>query len=164
MPTFKKKFDAYKERGSRKTPDPTREQAQALVETMVIAACVDGILAPREAQTLAELIRDTPGFTDLDNKGLSRTVEQISEGIARDGFEARVKAIAAALSANAELKDEAFLLATLFVHYDGEVGDEEQELLYLLQRELGITDERASHIDAVLAELSEQHLTAESKQ
>ena len=37
----------------------------------------------------------------------------------------------------------------------GEVGEEEQEFLDLLQRALRISDDRASHIDAVLAELAE---------
>jgi hypothetical protein len=44
----------------------------------------------------------------------------------------------------------------MFVHWDGEVGDEEQAYLDLLQRELHISDERASHIDSVLAEWTEK--------
>lgn len=155
MVSFKKKHSAYIQRGGPSAPTATQEQWNALVETMVIAACIDGILAPNESEQLAALILSTPGFDQLDNKGLARAVEDVAERVATDGIEARVKHIATTLGDAIQLREEAFMLATLFVHFDGEVGEEEQEFLDLLQRELKISDERASHIDAVLAELSE---------
>lgn len=156
MTTFQKKHKAYGKCGRGQKRSPTPEQNEVLVETMVIAACIDGILAPGEADTLAKLIRSTPGFETLDNKGLARTVQSIADGIARDGLEVRMDKIASVLGDCEDLKDEAFLLATLFAHYDGEVGEEEQSFLDLLQQKLGISDERASHIDAVLTEMTEQ--------
>jgi tellurite resistance protein len=153
--SFKKKHRAYVEHGRDGAPTATQEQWNALVETMVIAACIDGILAPNESEQLAALILSTPGFEKLDNKGLAHAVEDVAERVATDGIEARVRQIAATLGDAVPLREEAFMLATLFVHFDGEVGEEEQEFLDLLQREMRISDERASHIDAVLAELSE---------
>jgi uncharacterized membrane protein YebE (DUF533 family) len=155
MATFKKKHNAYAKRAAGGAHAPSAAESNALVETMVIAACIDGILAPTEAETLAALILDTPGFGSLDNKGLAHAVEEVAERVATDGIEARVKTVARTLGENNALREEAFMLATMFVHYDGEVGEEEQTFLDLLQRELKISDERASHIDAVLAELTE---------
>jgi tellurite resistance protein len=156
MEKFKKRHRAYSRRVAAGERGTTAQQNEALVETMVIAACIDGILAPGESETLASLILDTPGFEALDNKGLARAVQNVADAISRDGLEARVKKIAAVLGERDHLRDEAFMLATLFVHYDGEVGEEEQAFLDLLQRELRISDERASHIDAVLTEMTEQ--------
>lgn len=156
MATFKKKHGAYKQRGTAAEEARDARQNDALVETMVIAACIDGILSPGEGETLAALILDTPGFTELDDKGLAQTVAKVTQRIADDGIEARLKAISVKLGPKLQLREEAFKLATLFVHWDGEVGEEEQSFLEVLQRELGISDERASDIDAKLADQLEE--------
>lgn len=154
MPTFRKKHEAYARRGGpRETPTP--EQSSALVETMIMAACVDGVLAPGEADALATQILATPGFEGLDNEGLKRTVEEVIERVSKDGIVNRIKTIARVLGDRPALREEAFMLATLFVLYDGEVADEEQSFLNELQKELEITDERASHINALLSEAQE---------
>ena len=154
MATFSKRHSAYAKRGGPKEA-ASQAQSDALVEIMVIAACVDGILAPGEAEALATQILATPGFEKLDNKGLMRTVEQVIERVSRDGIGPRLKTIAGTLGDRTALREEAFMLATLFVLYDGEVAEEEQSFLDLLQQELEITDERASHINAVLSEAQE---------
>jgi uncharacterized membrane protein YebE (DUF533 family) len=156
MATFKNRHGAYVKRGGAKNVTASQPQWDALVETMVIATCIDGILSPGESEALAALILDTPGFGSLDNKALARVVEHVASNIANEGLDARVKAIAKALADNEKLREEAFMLATLFVHWDGEVGEEEQEYLNSLQDALKINDERASHIDSVLAEWSEK--------
>jgi tellurite resistance protein len=155
MVAFRKRHGAYARRGGPREA-PTREQAGALVEVMVMAACVDGILAPGEADALATQILATPGFEGMDNKGLIDTVEQVIARVSRDGIGQRLHAAAEALGSGEQLREEAFMLATLFVLYDGEVAEEEQSFLDLLQRELAITDERASHISAVLSEDQER--------
>jgi uncharacterized membrane protein YebE (DUF533 family) len=144
--------DWAKKRGA---PGPTLppDKSAALVETMVIAACIDGVLVEGEATALRTMILSTPGFEGLDRDGLSRTVEAVAQRIANEGIEARVKAIADALGDEPSLREEAFLLATAFVQFDGEIGEEEQSFLDELQKILQISDERASHIDAVVAEL-----------
>jgi len=63
-----------------------------------------------------------------------------------------VRSIAKAIGEDIEAREEAFALATLFVLFDGEVGDEEQEFLELLQAALHLSDERASNISSLLAE------------
>lgn len=128
------------------------EKSEALVEVMVIAACVDGILVEGEAAALRAMIISTPGFEGMSSEGLARTVDSISERVAKEGIEARFNAIAATLGDDNDLREEAFLLATAFVHFDGEVGDEEQSFLNELQKALKISDERASDIDATLGE------------
>jgi uncharacterized membrane protein YebE (DUF533 family) len=148
--------DRYSEWAKKRgAPGPTLppDKSAALVETMVIAACIDGVLVEGEATALRTMILSTPGFEGLDREGLSRTVDSVAQRIASEGIEARVKAIAESLGAEPSLREEAFLLATAFVQFDGEVGEEEQSFLDELQKILGITDERASHINAVVAEL-----------
>jgi tellurite resistance protein len=141
-----------KERGA---PDRVlpEDKSAALVETMVIAACIDGVLVDGEATALRSLILSTPGFEQLDSDGLSSMVDAVARRIADEGIDARVAAIAGVLKDDPSLREDAFLLATAFVHFDGEVGDEEQSLLELLQRVLDISDERASDIDARVSEL-----------
>jgi tellurite resistance protein len=129
------------------------DKSEALVETMVIAACIDGVLVDGEATALRTMILSTPGFEGLDRDGLARKVEAVAQRIAEEGIEARMKAIAEALGDEPSLREEAFLLATAFVQFDGEVGEEEQSFLDELQKILQISDERASHIDAIVAEL-----------
>jgi uncharacterized membrane protein YebE (DUF533 family) len=128
------------------------DKSAALVEVMVLAACVDGILVEGEANALRAMIMSTPGFEALDREGLARAVDTISERVAKEGLERRFDSIAQTLGDDSALREEAFLLATAFVHFDGEVGDEEQSFLNELQRVLKISDEQASDIDATLGE------------
>ena len=156
MPKFQHKHKHYtaariaRPRESLVPPPPG--SAEALLEVMTIAACVDGSLESDESHQLAEQIRATPGFTHLDNQALARTVEGFILRIAAEGIPARVRAIAKAIGDDIEAREEAFALATLFVLFDGEVGDEEQEFLEVLQKGLHLSDERASHISSLLAE------------
>jgi tellurite resistance protein len=154
MAKFQKKVQKYKSivPPPPERPKPSRAALDALVEVATIAACIDGELGSGEARALATQILATPGFDKLDGEALGRTVEAIALQVAAEGIPARVKAIARAIGNDIETREEAFALATLFVLFDGEVGDEEQELLELLQRELHISDERAAHINSLLAD------------
>lgn len=155
MPKFQKKHTHYAARIAKPRESlvpPAPEAAEALLEVMTIAACVDGKMAPDESHQLCEQIRATPGFTHLDNHALARTVEGFVLRIAAEGIPARVRTIAKAIGDDIDAREEAFALATLFVLFDGEVGDDEQEFLELLQRALHLSDERASHISSLLAE------------
>ncbi|HCF57041.1 MAG TPA: hypothetical protein DFS52_03465 [Myxococcales bacterium] len=125
---------------------------RALVETMCLAACVDGRLESGEAVALARQILATPGFENCDPRELACMVEKMVDRVASEGIEARVKAIAADLGEEASVREEAFALATLFVLFDHEVRDEEQALLDALQKALGISDESTARISALLAE------------
>ena len=131
---------------------PSKEALEALVEVATIAACIDGELEKGEARALATQILATPGFENLDGEALGRTVELVALRVATEGLSARVRAIGKAIGPDNATREEAFALATLFVLFDGEVGDEEQELLELLQKELHISDERASDITSQLAD------------
>ena len=155
MPKFQKKHTHYAARIAKPRESlvpPAPEAAEALLEVMTIAACVDGKMAPDESHQLCEQIRATPGFTHLDNHALARTVEGFVLRIAAEGIPARVRTIAKAIGDDMDAREEAFALATLFVLFDGEVGDDEQEFLELLQKALHLSDERASHISSLLAE------------
>jgi len=155
MPKFQKKHTHYAARVAKPRESlvpPAPEAAEALLEVMTIAACVDGKMAPAESHQLCEQIRATPGFTHLDNHALARTVEGFVLRIAAEGIPARVRTIAKAIGDDMEAREEAFALATLFVLFDGEVGDDEQEFLEMLQKALHLSDERASHISSLLAE------------
>ena len=154
MPKFQKKHRQYTAtkppRVSQIPPPPNADEA--LLESMTIAACVDGHLETDECHQLCEQIRATPGFDHLDNHALGRIVEGYILRIAAEGISARVRDIAKTLGDDVEAREEAFALATLFVLFDGEVGDEEQEFLEELQRALHISDERASDISSRVAE------------
>ncbi len=155
MARFQKKHKKYKSLIPPARAQPSRDAQDALVETMTLAACVDGMLEAGEARALAMQILATPGFEHFDNKDLGQTVEAIALKVAGEGLPARVRAIAHAIGDDAHTREEAFALATLFVLFDGEVGDEEQEFLEMLQKELHISDDRASHLSSILAEMDD---------
>lgn len=153
MAKFQHKHRQYATIAKRKAGDkPSQQALAALVETMTIAACVDGMLEEGEGRALALQILATPGFEHLDNQSLADMVEELVTRVAEEGIPARVKAIAHAIGNDEHTREECFALATLFVLFDGEVGDEEQEFLDELQRALRISDDRASHITSLLAE------------
>jgi tellurite resistance protein len=150
MSTFAQKHGRYaSKRGRAWTPGPVQD---ALVETMCLAACVDGILEEDEARALALQIRATPGFTHLDDRQLAAAIQEILGRAGRDGVEARVRTIAEELGHDRSTREEAYALATLFVLFDGFVGNEEQRFLDLLQKHLAIPDDTASRVAALLAE------------
>lgn len=153
MAKFQHKHKQYGSIASREArAEPSSQALAALVETMIIAACIDGMLEPGELDSLALQILATPGFDHLDRHSIGAMIEQMVTRIAEDGIAVRVKAIAAAIGEDDRTREECFALATLFVLYDGEVGDEEQEFLEALQRALQLSDERASHISSLLAD------------
>jgi len=146
---FAKKHRKYSSKSERSGASPS---ATALVETMCLAACVDGRLEDGEAVALAGQIMATPGFEHLGADQLAEMVREMVARLAEDGLEKRVAAIAQALSTDAKAREEAFALATLFALFDGEILDEEQALLDSLQKALGISDDCAAKISALLAE------------
>lgn len=153
MPKFQHKHQQYATIAQRKAEEkPSADALAALVETMTIAACVDGMLEEGEGRALALQILATPGFERLDNHGLAAVIDEIVTRIAEEGIPARVKAIASAIGNDEHTREECFALATLFVLFDGEVGDDEQEFLDALQHALHISDSRASHITSLLAD------------
>lgn len=153
MAKFQHKHQKYATIAQREAREkPSQEALAALVETMTIAACVDGMLEEGEGRALALQILATPGFDHLDNHSLAQMVEEIVTRVAEEGISARVKAIARAIGSDERTREECFALATLFVLFDGEVGDEEQEFLDELQHALHVSDDRASHITSLLAE------------
>ncbi|MFO0605337.1 MAG: hypothetical protein U0324_19310 [Polyangiales bacterium] len=154
MAKFSKKVQQYQSivPPPKERKRPSKEALEALVEVATIAACIDGALEGGEGRALATQILATPGFENLDGEALGRTVELVALRVATEGLPARVRSIAKAIGPDTATREEAFALATLFVLFDGEVADEEQELLELLQKELHISDARASHITSLLAD------------
>ncbi|MBL8600954.1 MAG: tellurite resistance TerB family protein [Myxococcales bacterium] len=148
---FEKKHTRYAQLKSA-TPELDREAQEALVEVMTIAACVDGMLESDEAHALARQIGATPGFRDLSGEKIAAKIESIVVHIAEEGIESRLKSVGKALGSDPRTREEAFALATLFVLWDGEVGDEEQEFLEQLQRELHLSDDQAATITALVAD------------
>lgn len=157
MAKFQKKHRQYHKVASNRAAQraASAEAQSALVEVMTIAACVDGMLEEGESSALAMQILATPGFSEMDNHEIGRYVQSIALKVATEGIAPRVHAIAKAIGSDPHTREEAFALATLFVLWDGEVGDEEQEFLNTLQKELHLSDERASHITALLSEADE---------
>ncbi len=77
----------------------------------------------RQSHQLAEQIRATPGFQHLDTRR-SPAPSRASSCASPPKASARVRSIAKAIGDDIEAREEAFALATLFVLFDGEVGDE----------------------------------------
>jgi tellurite resistance protein len=149
MTTFAKKHRRYTSKAKSAAPSAASE---ALVETMCLAACVDGRLEDGEAVALAGQIMATPGFSHLGAEQVAAMVKQMVSRLAKEGIAKRVKSISTALAGDRQAREEAFALATLFALFDGEVRDEEQALLDSLQKALGISDDCAARVSALLSE------------
>ena len=152
MTTFAKKHRKYASAAAKPKQAAPTAAGDALVETICLAACVDGQLEDGEVVALTGQILATPGFEHLDADELSQMISRMVSRLASEGLEKRVKAIAEALGDDPKAREEAFALATLFVLYDGEVLDEEQALLDALQRALAISDDCAAKISALLTD------------
>lgn len=127
------------------------ERVTPIVETMVLVMAADGVLAERERQALRGAIRGLSGEAVHDST-LDYLMERMTATLAREGREARLRALGATLAPHPGEAEGAFALAAAVAFADDAVSPEERVLVEQLAGWLGLTPERAS---AILHELEE---------
>jgi tellurite resistance protein len=113
-------------------------RALAILEALFLVAAADGKLLRAELWALEDLLSRWL-VRPLPPDRLERLVDTFAADLDRDDYDQRARAIAAVL------KDEwarraAFVVAAGVAHADGEVQDEERDVLELLAREFELKE------------------------
>ena len=121
--------------------------ARKIYELMVLTAWADGHMHAAEASAIREIGAAVPDLDGIpDRVELSRAIK---ERIDQEGFDAPLRATAAALTARAD-RELAFRCCAKVLEADGDVEGEEAEVLATLQELFGLT---ADDVKRLLARL-----------
>jgi tellurite resistance protein len=109
----------------------------ALIYTMVLVSAADRDMTDNEIQTIGELVRQLPAFSNYESARLPKTAAACAELLQGDkGLDRALDAIAGALPGR--LRETAYLLACDIAAADGKVSQEEARLLELIRYRLEI--------------------------
>ena len=130
-------------------PQPINHHS-ALIYTMVLVSAAEGVMADAEIETIGRLVRFLPVFRDFDHDRLTEIGEDCTYLLRQeDGLDQAFDIIADALPA--KLRETAYALACDVAAADGELAEEELNLLHMLRAHLGVDSliataiERAAH-------------------
>jgi len=109
----------------------------ALIYTMVLVSAADRDMTDSEMQTIGELVRYLPVFSNYDTGDLPKAAAACAELLQDDkGLDRALDAIAGALPKR--LRETAYLVACDIAAADGKVGQEEARLLELIRYRLEV--------------------------
>jgi tellurite resistance protein len=109
----------------------------ALVATMILTAAADGALSGAESDTVAGLLSGLPAFRGYDQARLGEMSAVVVELLREEtGVDQALRLIHGALPPH--LRETAVALACDVAAADGDIRDEEAQLLRLLRRTLGV--------------------------
>jgi tellurite resistance protein len=122
----------------------------ALIFTMVLISAAEGVMTDAELEAIGRQVRYLPVFRGFDHDRLTTVGRNCAELLRReDGLDLACDMIAEALSQ--PLRETAYALACDVAAADGDLADEELNLLELLRRRLKVDRlvaaaiERATH-------------------
>ncbi|MBO3464054.1 tellurite resistance TerB family protein [Aetokthonos hydrillicola Thurmond2011] len=118
--------------------------AEAFAAITLAAIAADGYLTDDEIQIMVASLSRMHLFRSYPSEVLRKMFDKLSGMIKRLEFDAFVKTAISSLPH--ELHDTAFAVATDLILADGEVTEEEENLLNYLWNNLGISDETAHSI------------------
>ena len=109
----------------------------ALIFTMVLVSAAEGVMTDAELDTIGRQVRYLPVFQGFDPDRLTTVGRACAELLRReDGLDLACDMIAEALSPR--LRETAYALACDVAAADGNLAEEEANLLELLRRRLSI--------------------------
>lgn len=118
----------------------------ALIYTMVLVSAAEGVMADAEIETIGRLVRYLPVFRDFDSDRLTEVGRECTYLLREeDGLDQACDIIAEALPA--KLRETAYALACDVAAADGELPEEELNLLHMLRTRLGIDSLIATAIE-----------------
>ena len=107
----------------------------ALIYTMVLVSASDQEMSDRELHAIGEIISDLPIFRDYDDKLLPSTTESCAELLAgEEGLDRAFDLICNGLPV--KLRETAYALACDVAAADGEVSQEELQMLQMIRHRL----------------------------
>ena len=126
-------------------PQPI-DHHSALIYTMVLVSAAEGVMADTEIETIGRLVRYLPVFHDFDHERLPEVGRDCTYLLRQeDGLDRACDIIAEALPA--KLRETAYALACDVAAADGELADEELNLLHMLRSRLGVDSLIAAAIE-----------------
>ena len=117
----------------------------ALCEVMFLMASADGKVSPEEEDILRGAIREI-SEGNVRSQHIRSMMEGAQGRLAKEGLEARIKAVAGKLHDDDASADAAFVLAAAVAFADDQIADEENEVLNQLAEALGMDAEHAEHL------------------
>ncbi len=118
----------------------------ALIYTMVLVSAAEGVMADTEIETIGRLVRFLPVFRDFDHDRLTEIGEDCTYLLRQeDGLDQAFDIIADALPK--KLRETAYALACDVAAADGELAEEELNLLHMLRARLGVDSLIATAIE-----------------
>ena len=122
----------------------------ALIYTMVLVSAAEGVMTDNEIETIGRLVRYLPIFRDFDQERLTEIGRDCTYLLRQeDGLDRACDKIAEALPAR--LRETAYALACDIAAADGDLAEEELNLLHMLRARLGVDSliavaiERSAH-------------------
>ncbi len=113
------------------------DHQSSLIYTMVLVSAADREMTDAELTTIGDSVKHLPVFRDYDPRKLVTTAAQCAEMLNEDdGFEKVIGAITENLPA--KLGETAYALACDVAAADGEVSQEEMELLAVIRQRLSV--------------------------
>ena len=122
--------------------------AEAFAAIALIAVTADGYAADTEEQVLMTSLSRMQLFRSYPADVIEKMIDRLLSILQRQGIETLFNAALAALPH--ELQETVFAVTTDIVLADGEVTEEEEELLHQLYRALEISEETAEKIIDVM--------------
>ena len=116
------------------------EEYGALCEAMYLVMAADGIIGGEERDVIRGALRE------LDDRIRSRHIDAmlgaVAEALAREGWEARFRAVGDSIREDPVRAETALLLAAAVTYADGQVAPQESDVMYGLMTALGVTEAR----------------------
>ena len=126
-------------------PQPI-DHHSALIYTMVLVSAAEGVMADTEIETIGRLVRYLPVFREFDHDRLTEIGEDCTYLLRQeDGLDQAFDIIAEALPT--KLRETAYALACDVAAADGELAEEELNLLHMLRARLGVDSLIATAIE-----------------
>ncbi|EAW36838.1 hypothetical protein L8106_26792 [Lyngbya sp. PCC 8106] len=122
--------------------------AEAFAAIALTAVAADGIITDSESQIIKSTLARMDLFGEYTAENKTKMIQRLLEQIENQGYEPLMQSAITKLPAN--LKDTAFAVATDIILSDGDLADEEEELLNALYNALGISEEMATKIIDVM--------------
>ncbi len=122
--------------------------AESFAAIMLVVVAADGYLADAEASLVATVLNRMQLFRSYPNEVMARMFDKLCGVLKRQGPKALIDA--AIKSLPHELYETAFAIATDLVLSDGEVTEEEEQLLGSLCNALEIPNETVNEIIRVM--------------
>lgn len=118
----------------------------ALIYTMVLVAAAEGVMDDLEVETIGRLVRYLPIFRDFDHDRITEAGRDCTYLLREeDGLDRAIEMIAEALPQ--KLRETAYALACDIAAADGDLAEEELNLLHMLRSSLRVDSLIATAIE-----------------